>query len=137
MRCGKSKITKDPHPKPSPASGRGDVRCGKSGITKEVAVIRLMMLIAISCMLQSCASAVNSRHLEEGKQDFGAGNFKQAFHELLPVAANGDAHAQYAVGYMYYYGYGATQDSESGRFWMQKSADQHYGPAVRALQMLK
>lgn len=98
---------------------------------------RVVMLIVMSLMLQSCASAVNGRHLEQSKRDFSAGNFKQAFHELLPVAANGDANAQYAVGYMYYYGYGTTQDTESGRFWMQKSADQHYGPAVKALQMLK
>jgi TPR repeat protein len=100
---------------------------------------RWVVLIIVSLLLQSCASAVTSRQIDQGKKDFGAGNYKQALHELLPAAAGGNAHAQYAVGYMYYYGYGsgAGQDVESGRFWMQKSADQGYPPAVKALQMLK
>jgi TPR repeat protein len=38
---------------------------------------------------------------------------------------------------MYYYGYGVAQDAESGRFWMEKSANQKYPPAEKALQMLK
>jgi TPR repeat protein len=99
--------------------------------------IRLVALIMVSVLLQSCATAVTSRHLEEGKKNFGDGNYKQAFHELLPVASDGNAHAEYAVGYMYYYGYGVAQDSESARFWMKKSADQHYEPAVKALEMLR
>ena len=38
---------------------------------------------------------------------------------------------------MYYYGYGVTQDTESGIFWMNKAAAAHYGPAIRALAAIE
>jgi TPR repeat protein len=99
--------------------------------------MRVIVLILVSLLLQSCASGVESRKLSEGKRSFADGDYKQAFHKLLPVASEGNANAQYAVGYMYYYGYGVAQDAESGRFWMEKSANQKYAPAEKALQMLK
>lgn len=86
--------------------------------------------------LSSCTSIMIAQELEQGKISFSAGNFKQAFHQLLPLAAKGEAQAQYAVGYMYYYGYGAAQDKESGLFWMQKSAEQQYAPALKALAII-
>jgi TPR repeat protein len=99
--------------------------------------MRFIALMLVALLLQSCASGIESRKLSDGKKDFSDGNYKQAFHELLPVASEGNANAQYAVGYMYYYGYGVAQDAESGRFWMEKSANQKYPPAEKALQMLK
>jgi TPR repeat protein len=99
--------------------------------------MRFIVLIVMCLLLQSCASAVEGRQLANGKRDFRDGEFKTAFHELLPLASEGNANAQYAVGYMYYYGYGVAQDAESGHFWMQKSADQKFPPAVKALEMLK
>ena len=98
---------------------------------------RLLSVIVASLLLQSCASALQTRQLADGKRDFRDGNYKTAFHEMLPLASEGNPSAQYAVGYMYYYGYGVTRDAESGRFWMQKSAEQKYPPAEKALQMLK
>ena len=64
---------------------------------------------------------------------FAEGDYKRAFHQLLPLACNGNPCAQYAVGYLYYYGYGVPEDSESGIFWMQKAASQGYVPAIKAL----
>ena len=99
--------------------------------------MRVIVLILVSLLLQSCASAIEGRQLAEGKKYFRDGDYKTAFHQLLPLASEGNAKAQYAVGYMYYYGYGVAQDPESGRFWMQKSADHKYPPAEKALEMLK
>lgn len=94
-------------------------------------------LIAIACfMLLSCASTKLSQELIGGKALFRAGDYHEAFHTLLPAAAAGRPEAQYAVGYMYYYGYGTPQDSESGMFWMQKSAEQNYQPAIKALNQI-
>jgi septal ring-binding cell division protein DamX len=75
--------------------------------------------------------------LQSGKVSFMSGNFKPAFHELLPLAAEGIPQAEYGVGYMYYYGYGVTQDTESGIFWMNKAAAAHYAPAIRALAAIQ
>jgi TPR repeat protein len=99
-------------------------------------MLKKICVILICVLLQACASDFQSRQVQEGKDSFNRGDFKDSFKELLPVAARGNAHAQYAVGYMYYYGYGPAQDSESGIFWMQKSADQNYTPAIQALKII-
>jgi septal ring-binding cell division protein DamX len=38
---------------------------------------------------------------------------------------------------MYYYGYGVTQDTESGIFWMNRAASAHYAPAIKALAAIR
>lgn len=97
----------------------------------------IFFIIVASLCLQSCASHRMSQELQQGKKSFDAGDYKQSFHTLLPAASNGDPEAQYAVGYMYYYGYGVPQDSESGLFWMHKAADQRYEPAMKALSLIE
>jgi TPR repeat protein len=100
--------------------------------------LRLRFLIILSCvLLQACTSAMQARRLDDGKASFKEGNFSEAFQKLMPLAAEGNAHAEYAVGYMYYYGYGITRDSQSGIFWMQKSAAQHYQPAEKAMSLIQ
>jgi DamX protein len=98
---------------------------------------RLVILIMLFFLLQACASTRISEQLQSGKISFEDGNFKSAFHKLLPLASEGNAEAEYAVGYMYYYGYGTAHDEESGIFWMKKAAEQHYQPAIQALSIIK
>ena len=100
--------------------------------------LRRYALIMLACvMLCSCASTRNAQELAAGKMAFQAGAYKQAFHTLLPLAVKGKPDAQYAIGYMYYYGYGAPEDSESGVFWMDKAAEQAYVPAITALELIR
>jgi TPR repeat protein len=95
-----------------------------------------MLIIIASVFLQSCASQRDDYRLDVGKRAFINGEYKTAFHELLPLAMQGNAHAEYAVGYMYYYGYGVPVDSESGTTWMDRAASQGSIPAQQALQMI-
>lgn len=97
------------------------------------------ILILLTCLsVQACSSStMNEQRVQGGKISFMAGDFKSAFHQLLPLAAEGVPQAEYGVGYMYYYGYGVTQDTESGIFWMNKAAAAHYLPAIRALQAIQ
>ncbi len=100
--------------------------------------IKRYILVILTCLLiQSCASSIDTQRLQSGKVSFMSGDFKSAFHELLPLAAEGIPQAEYGIGYMYYYGYGVAQDSESGIFWMNKAATAHYAPAVRALAAIQ
>ena len=97
------------------------------------------LFIAILCLtLLSCAS---ERHLQDqeiaaGRSSFENGYYKDAFCQLLPLAAKGRPEAEYAVGYMYYYGYGVPQDTASGVFWINKAAEQQYPPAITAMGMI-
>lgn len=99
--------------------------------------MRFWLLIIFAVLLQSCASPKYSQEVQQGKLYFEAGNFKKAMHALLPPAVAGNPRAQYAIGYMYYYGYGAHQDDESGLFWMSRAADNHYPPAIKAVNQIR
>ena len=92
-----------------------------------------MTLLISACVTTSGISTKTASDLAQGKRYFVAGYYKRAMHQLLPLACDGNPEAQYAVGYMYYYGYGVTQDTDIGYFWIKRAADQHYPPAIQAL----
>lgn len=99
-------------------------------------MIRCIVLLLMIGFLSGCTSALHARQLAEAKRSFHEGDYKASVRRLLPLACEGDPQAQYALGYVYYYGYGVPQDIESGRFWIQRSAAQHYPPAEQGLKAL-
>lgn len=114
-------------------------------------VCRLLLMIVAVFFLLGCVTTTlksppqfvckkltpaQSRSYVEGKRYFEKGFYKRAMHELLPLACDGNAEAQYAVGYMYYYGYGVAQDTDTGCFWIHRSAEQGYKPAIKALPLI-
>lgn len=105
-------------------------------------MIRAFIILILSCcLLTSCATTrTPPPHVQSevaaGKRYFETGYYKRAMKLLLPLACDGNAEAQYAVGYMYYYGLGVAQDTDVGYFWIKRSADKHYPPAINALHMI-
>jgi TPR repeat protein len=102
-------------------------------------MLRIAFLSVFSLLLAACATTYSPQvtsELQQGQRDFNSGYYKRAMHELLPLACDGNAEAQYAVGYMYYYGYGVTQDIDVGGFWIERSAKQHYKPAIQAKELI-
>lgn len=75
---------------------------------------------------------------------FGAEQTKAAangaalsFEQIKMAAQSGDADAQYALGYMYYYGKsGATKDVNEAKKWISKSAAQKQPQAMKALDLM-
>jgi TPR repeat protein len=99
-------------------------------------LLRILILSLMLGILTGCASQREDYRLDVGKHSFINGDYKTAFHELLPLAMQGNTHAEYAVGYMYYYGYGVAQDSESGLVWMERAAGQGSMSAQHALKLI-
>ena len=98
----------------------------------------ILMLLSCVFMLSACnPSPATQSELAQGKRLFDGGYYKSAMKQLMPLAANGNAEAEYAVGYMYYYGYGTIQDADTGTFWIQRAADQKFQPAVDALVLIQ
>lgn len=52
-------------------------------------------------------------------------------------ASAGDPDAQYALGYMYFYGVGTVRDPETAMLWINRGASQGQPLAMRAQKMLK
>lgn len=62
--------------------------------------------------------------------------YQCSFTRIEEAARSGDPDAQYALGYLYYYGIGVTQDRETGLTWIRKSAAQGQRVATEALHNL-
>lgn len=62
--------------------------------------------------------------------------YQCSFSRVEQAARSGDPDAQYALGYLYYYGIGATQDRQTGLMWIRKAAAQGQPVAQQALQKL-
>ena len=99
--------------------------------------LKTLAILLLILLLSACVSARVSQELQQGRLHYQAGLYRQAFDELLPLATEGNKEAQYAVGYMYYNGYGVARDPDTGKFWMKKSAAQGYPPAVEAERDLR
>lgn len=105
-------------------------------------MLKLIYTALMCCFLIGCASqgpymSLKSRsELQQGQRYFNDGFYKRSMRLLLPLACDGNAEAQYAVGYMYYYGYGVSQDTDTGCFWISRSAERHYLPAQKAMEII-
>jgi TPR repeat protein len=99
-------------------------------------MFRVLMISFLALALTACATSHLNQNLLRGKRYFETGYYKRAMHQLMPLAISGEPEAQYAVGYMYYYGYGVAQDTDMGYFWIKKSADRRFPPAVVAYNMI-
>lgn len=103
-------------------------------------VLKLIFLTLLCGSLIACATtqptAGEISRLQQGKRLFEKRRYKESLKELMPLACIGMPEAQYAVGYMYFYGYGVAQDTDLGYFWIKRAADKHYRPAENALALI-
>ncbi len=93
----------------------------------------IIVLIVMSLALQSCA---NSASVAKAEREFAQRNYHAAIQKLWRPAIMGNAQAQYALGYMHYYGLGTAKDVDMGRSWIRRSASKGYPPAVEALRQI-
>tara|TARA_B100000989_G_scaffold298629_1_gene288833 strand:- start:7748 stop:8776 length:1029 start_codon:yes stop_codon:yes gene_type:complete len=97
------------------------------GLTFAVAVSSILLL-------QSCGVSNPTQNYSAGKQSFINGDYQTAFKDLQPLAKQGNPDAQYAVGYMYYYGLGTPIDRSQAIHWMQMAANNGQPLAKEAMQ---
>jgi hypothetical protein len=66
---------------------------------------------------------------EQGREAYLAGDYTKAFRIWQPLAAAGDAMAQFGLGQMYFEGKGVEQDYSESTQWFRKAAEQGFAPA--------
>ena len=96
--------------------------------------VRLKYFVMSVVLLSLTACAMN---LREGIHSFKKQNYRSAFIRLVPEAEKGNADAQYAVGYMYYYGEGVVEDKKKAEEWIKKAADAGQKDAIVAARLLR
>lgn len=97
---------------------------------------RFNFLIIIICTLIVTSCAPNSVNFMEGIENFRAQNYRTAFIRLKPEAEKGQPDAQYAIGYMYYYGQGVVEDRNQAWFWIHAAAKAGQLEAIEAVKIL-
>ncbi|KTD06137.1 Sel-1 protein [Legionella gratiana] len=98
-------------------------------------LFELLTVVIFVFTLGACAisSAVN---LREGIDSFRVEEYRKAFIRLKPEAEKGQPDAQYAVGYMYYYGKGVVEDRKKAWFWINAAANLGQPDAKEAIRIL-
>jgi len=92
--------------------------------------------IFLGTLLLLCTACANKVNLQEGITCFRAQQYRQAFIHLKPEAQKGQRDAQYAVGYMYYYGQGVVEDRKKACYWIRKAAVAGQPDAIIAAKIL-
>lgn len=89
-----------------------------------VAIVCLSLCFGVVCAAQSTQTLTT----KDGNQ--------YSFSEIRQAALAGDRDAQYALGYMYFYGQGTSRNEMLARKWITRAANQAQPQAKRALSML-
>ncbi len=85
--------------------------------------MRRLLIAALMVML---SLPVLAHEIQKGLQAYERGDYATALREWRPLAENGNARAQYRLGYIYHYGHGVPQDYEQAVAWYRKAAEQGY-----------
>lgn len=98
-------------------------------------IYRLLILMVFIPMLGACV--VGASNLKEGIESFRTQDYRRAFIRLMPEAEKGQPEAQYAIGYMYYYGQGVVEDRNKAWFWINMAARLGLAEANEAVKILE
>lgn len=103
---------------------------------------KLMQALAIAALasITACSTtkqqAASEKAFNTAEKHYQHANYEASFKAMLPAARAGDPKAQYALGYMYYYGRGVKQDMTVAKIWIRNAAKQGYEPARKALGLI-
>jgi TPR repeat protein len=109
---------------------------GISCSIKKDRTMRLIYPVAalVGVLVLSACSHTGSSH-SKGQPTAGK-SYSLTYEQVREAAQDGDADAQYALGYMYYYGQNVTRNANQARFWIGRAAAQNHQQAIRALKMM-
>lgn len=90
--------------------------------------------VVIALLLISSTAA--AADFEAGQTAHERGDFTAAYEVWLPLAEQGYANAQFAIGEMYSFGNGVTEDDVEAEKWYRKAAEQGNSVAQFLLGMM-
>ena len=88
-------------------------------------------LAVVGALLYSAGSAWAD--FDDGVEAYNRGDYATALQEFRPLAEQGDAKAQFNLGFMYDNGQGVPQDDVEAAAWYHKAAEQGYADAQNTL----
>lgn len=109
---------------------------------KQFSLSRFLLILFFSSTLFTVCGCASNSHIQQqelaiAKANFAVNNYELAFKRLLPLAEQNNSEAQYAIGYLYYYGYGVDRNEERAYYWLRQAAKQQNKQAIKALALLR
>lgn len=95
---------------------------------------KTIIIFIFSIILAACQKSTSTYF--DAQQHFQRGDYFEAAVVLESLAKKGDAQAQYAYGYMNYYGLGVAQDEDEALFWFGRAAQKGNVNAEAAIEMI-
>lgn len=105
-------------------------------------LLRGVVVMALPLMMVGCHRTPDSLHNNMSASAHGcSGNpyltkYDCSITKIQAAAENGDADAQYALGYMYYYGIDTVKDQQTAALWIKRAADQGQPLAKKAWSLI-
>lgn len=98
---------------------------------------RLLMtsVLTTTVLCTACVPPIQNAY-KMGEQNFKVQNYYTAFQNLMVAAKGGIANAQYAVGYMYFYGLGVAKSEPWAVYWLQQAAQNGQPQAIAVMQQI-
>ena len=81
------------------------------------------------CVIAVCAGTAGAGLLDDARSAHQRGDYATELRLLRPLAEQGNAEAQDALGYMYSAGHGVPQDYVKAVKWYRRAAEQGFGDA--------
>ncbi|MGE0081921.1 MAG: SPOR domain-containing protein [Thiohalomonadaceae bacterium] len=98
-----------------------------------------VLLAVLGSALAGCASSgpvQGDAAVQRAQSAYARKEYRKAAELLSVPAMQGNAEAQYALGYLYYYGRGVRKDQRRARAWFEDAARLGHPGAQRALRLL-
>lgn len=110
-------------------------------------LIKIALLVTIVASNAACTTTTkkltttkprvdSTSQLTKARQAFNQKNYEQAASLLTPLAEQGDANAQYALGYMYHNGLGVPRNYKLAIQWMTAASAKGNEKATEALRRI-
>lgn len=100
---------------------------------QSTALAVLLSVTIVGCSTNQPRQEVDHGAYDRARKAFIDQDYKRASLAIRPLAEQGHAKSQYALGYLYRHGLGVPKDDRKALIWIKKSATQGYAPAQKAL----
>lgn len=98
--------------------------------------LRTIFLVLFTiALVTGCSGA--KRQLAKGHKAYNQQDYHASAKSLQKSAKAGNPDAQYALGYLYFYGKGVDHDPQLARYWISKAASHGHPQATRALYLIQ
>ncbi len=93
-------------------------------------------ICTVAALVSVLALSACSEFSYPERQAFYAETYTLSPQQVRVAAMEGDGDAQYALGYMYYYGYGVCRNPCEAKYWLDQAGKKGHQEAMQAMELL-